>query len=261
MYMTTTLFGKLDEIAIERLKTFEESALAKSPDGYYVAYSGGKDSDVILDLVRRSGVKYTAHHHLTTCDPPELVRHVKEQPDVIIKRPELTMWQLIRKKKMPPRRNARYCCEVLKEGGGKNCVVVTGVRWGESRKRSKRRMIESCYRPNRKGTQFLNVIIDWRTDDVWRYIKERGINYCCLYDEGFKRLGCVLCPMSRDVQRDIQRWPRIAKAWERAIKATYNPDSNKRFKFKDPEEYWQWWLDRDASSKRKDDNQMMFFED
>jgi phosphoadenosine phosphosulfate reductase len=74
--MTLTLSGKsIDEIAIERLKEFEP------PDGYWVAYSGGKDSDVVLDLVRRSGVKYEAHHNLTTCDPPELVRHVKEQPD------------------------------------------------------------------------------------------------------------------------------------------------------------------------------------
>ena len=69
-----SLFGKLDDIAIERLKTFEANAIAKNPKGYYVAYSGGKDSDVILDLVRRSGVKYEAHHHLTTADPPEIVR-------------------------------------------------------------------------------------------------------------------------------------------------------------------------------------------
>ena len=62
------LFGKLDDIAIERLKTFEDNALTKRPEGYYVAYSGGKDSDVILDLVRRSGAKYTAHHHILVAD-------------------------------------------------------------------------------------------------------------------------------------------------------------------------------------------------
>ena len=204
-------------------------------------------------------MKYTAHHNLTTCDPPELVRHVKEQPDVTIIRPKLTMWQLIRKKKMPPRRNARYCCEVLKEGGGKNRIVVTGIRWGESSRRSKRRMIETCYR--NKTKQFLNVIIDWSTDDVWQYIKEQKINYCSLYDEGFKRLGCVLCPMTRDVQRQMSRWPKIARAWERAVKATYKPDNKKRFRFNNPEEYWQWWLDRDASALKQNDNQMMFFED
>ena len=250
-----SLFGKLEDIAIERLKTFEDNALAKRPEGYYVAYSGGKDSDVILDLVRRSGVKYTAHHHLTTCDPPEVVWHVKEQSDVIIKRPELTMWQLIRKKKMPPRRNARYCCEVLKEGGGKNSLVVTGIRWGESANRSKRRMVESCIRDKTK--QFLNIIIEWSTSDIWSRIRQKGIKYCSLYDEGFTRLGCVLCPMTRDVLTHLQRWPKICRGWERAIKATFQEGKQ----WATPEEYWQWWLDRDAPSLKTDKGQMMFFED
>lgn len=252
------LFGNMADIAIDRLKEFEPNALAKSPTGYYVAYSGGKDSDVILHLVRRSGVKYTAHHNLTTCDPPELVRHVKKQPDVTIHRPEITMWQLIRKKKMPPRRQARYCCEVLKEGGGKDRLVVTGIRWGESNRRAKRKMIETCYR--NKTKQFLNVIIDWTTENVWEYINTEGIEYCKLYDEGFKRLGCVLCPMTRDVKRQMERWPRIARAWEKAVKATFVPGKG-NFTFKTAEEYWQWWLDRDAPSRKTDDGPMMFFED
>lgn len=254
-----TLLGKLDEIAIDRLKTFEDAALEKSPDGYYVAYSGGKDSDVILDLVRRSGVKYTAHHHLTTADPPEVVYHVRTQSDVVIDKPELTMWQLIRKKKMPPRRQARYCCETQKEGSTPNRMVVTGVRWGESARRSKRRMIETCFKDKTK--QYLHIIIDWTTTDVWEYLKSRSIPYCSLYDEGFKRLGCVLCPMTRDVERQMKRWPKLCKAWEKAVKATFKPTPDKKFVFKTPEEYWQWWLDRDAPSKKKDENQMLFFRD
>jgi len=42
------------------------------PEGYYVAFSGGKDSIVMLDLVRRSGVKHDAHMNITSVDPPEL---------------------------------------------------------------------------------------------------------------------------------------------------------------------------------------------
>ncbi len=250
-----TLFGNLDHIAIERLYLFESSALAKRDDGYYVAYSGGKDSDVILDLVRRSGVKYTAHYHVTTCDPPELIRHIKNQSVVIFDKPEITMWQLIKKKGMPPRRNARFCCEKLKERGGIDAMVVTGVRWEESSRRKSRRMIETCFRHKEK--QFLNVIIDWTTTDVWNYLRQRKISYCSLYDEGFKRLGCVLCPMNRDVERQIQRWPRIARLWERAIKATFKPEKSG---FESAEELWLWWLDRD-SSRRKGDGQMMFFTD
>lgn len=254
--MMQTLFGQLDRIAIERLKTFEDAALKKRPEGYWFAYSGGKDSDVSLDLVRRSGVKYTAHYNVTTCDPPELIRHISQQSDVIFEKPEFTMWQLIKKKHGPPLRYRRFCCEYLKErGGADGAIVVTGVRWQESRQRKNRKMIEICFRHKQK--QFLNIIIDWSTTDVWNYLRSRKIPYCSLYDEGFKRLGCVLCPMSRDVERDIERWPRIAKLWERAIKATFKKGVSN---FDTPEELWLWWLDRDAHTK-KDDDQLMFFTD
>ena len=249
----STLFGKLKDIAIDRLREFESVALNKHQDGFYLAYSGGKDSDVILNLIRQAGVKYTAHHNLTTCDPPELVRHVKEQSDVTIHKPKLTMWQLIRKNGMPPRRNARYCCRLLKESQGDGRMIVTGVRWKESNQRSKRRMVEACYRT--KGTHYLHPIIDWETRDVWNYIHSEKIDYCKLYDEGFKRLGCVLCPMASNKQQQIDRWPKIAKAWEKAIKATYKPDDDT---FSSPEDYWQWWLDGDRPAKNKDKTVMMF---
>ena len=241
-----TLFGKLEDIAIERLVTFEP------PEGYWVAYSGGKDSDVILNLVRRSGVKYDAHHSLTTADPPEVVYHVREQPDVEIHKPKATMWEIIKQHHCPPRRNMRYCCEELKESGGENRLVVTGIRWGESARRSKRKMVESCYK--KAGTNYLNLIIDWTTTDVWQYIKQRKIKYCSLYDEGFKRLGCVLCPMTRDIERLMQRFPQICRAWERAIKATFRPEKTG---MATAEEYWQWWLDRDRKMK-PDKDEMLF---
>ena len=233
--MQKNLFNKrLDAIAIERLKAFEPA------EGYWVAYSGGKDSDVILDLVRKSGVKYTAHHSLTTADPPEVVRHVKEQPDVVIHRPKETMWQLIRRKKMPPRRRARFCCETQKEGGGSGFTVITGIRWAESGPRSERKMVEGCYRATSR--RFLNLIIDWRDEEVWEHIRSNNIRYCSLYDEGFRRLGCVLCPMNREVELHMKRWPQICRAWERTIKATYKDNSPGD----NSEEYWQWWLNRDA---------------
>jgi len=237
----------LSEIAIERLKAFEPA------EGYWVAYSGGKDSDVILDLVRKSGVKYTAHHSLTTADPPEVVRHVKEQPDVEIHRPKETMWQLIRRKKMPPRRNARYCCQTQKEPGGSGLTVITGVRRHEGANRSKRQMVEPCYRDGTK--RYLNLIVDWRTEEVWEYIRANKLEYCSLYDEGFKRLGCVLCPMNREVQLHLQRWPKLCRAWERAVKATYVPGKTQ---FPNPEEYWQWWLNRDAVTLPKDRENWLF---
>lgn len=120
------------QVAIDRLKAFEPK------EGYYLAFSGGKDSVVIKALADMAGVKYDAHYNLTSVDPPELVQFIKTFDDVIIDRPkdkdgnQITMWNLIPRKKMPPTRIIRYCCKDLKEWGGKGRMVITGVRWAES---------------------------------------------------------------------------------------------------------------------------------
>lgn len=126
------------DVAIKRFQTFEP------PEGYYLCFSGGKDSVVIKALADMAKVKYDAHYNLTSVDPPELVRFIREQySDVAIEKPrdkdgkQITMWNLIPKEKMPPTRIARYCCKVLKEGGGVGRFTVTGVRWAESARRAR----------------------------------------------------------------------------------------------------------------------------
>ena len=140
MLIENTLFGTRDKVAeaIQRLKSFEPE------DGYYVAFGGGKDSIVVLDLVKRSGVKYDAHYTITSVDPPELIRYIrKHHPDVAMDFPRdkngkvVTMWNLIPKHTIPPTRQARYCCAEIKEVNGKGRVTVTGVRWDESIRRKK----------------------------------------------------------------------------------------------------------------------------
>ena len=126
--------------AIERLKAFEP----KNGEGYYLAFSGGKDSVVCKALCDMAGVKYDATYRITTVDPPELVQFIKDKhPDVIREYPRYsdgtvaTMWNLIPRKMMPPTRIARYCCQVLKEDGGDGRMTVTGVRWAESTNRKR----------------------------------------------------------------------------------------------------------------------------
>lgn len=144
-----TLFGTENKIetAIKRLQAFEP------PEGYYLAFSGGKDSQCIYHLAKMAGVKFDAHYSITTVDPPELMMFIRDNyPDVQWERhywddgkPEhyhadgtpkqITMWNLIADHTIPPTRQARYCCSQLKETVGGGRKVVTGVRWAESVRR------------------------------------------------------------------------------------------------------------------------------
>lgn len=117
--------------AKERLKAFEPA-----DEPYYLCYSGGKDSDCIRILADLAGVKHDIVHNLTTVDAPETVRYIKSIPNVQVVTPQYSMWQLIEKKKIPPTRLIRYCCDELKEKGGKGRIKVTGVRWAESNNRN-----------------------------------------------------------------------------------------------------------------------------
>ena len=135
------------ETAIKRLQAFEP------PEGYFLAFSGGKDSQCVYHLCEMACVKFDPVYSVTSVDPPELVRFIKEHyPDVKFQRqywndskPEhhysdgrpkpITMWSLIADHTLPPTRKVRYCCSALKETGGQGRVVVTGVRWAESANR------------------------------------------------------------------------------------------------------------------------------
>lgn len=236
-----TLFGTEDKVAlsIQALQSFQQ------PDGYYVAFSGGKDSVVVKALCDMAGVKYDAHYSVTSVDPPELVQFIKEQyPDVSrdIPRDEdgnaITMWNLIPKRLMPPTRIVRYCCAELKETGGYGRMVVTGVRWAESARRANNRalvnigtakkerimlnndndesrhLVESCFRL-KKTT--LNPIINWSDEDVWEFIHKYDVPYCKLYDEGYHRLGCIGCPMSTAAAADLVKYPTYRRAYIKAF--------------------------------------------
>ena len=243
--MQRTLNGlSLAEKAVELLRDLEP------PEGYWLAFSGGKDSICVKRLCDMAGVRYEAHYSVTTVDPPELIYYMREHhPDVIWDRPEHTMFDLIANVELtPPLRQQRWCCRLLKEARGTG-TILTGVRWAESNRRAQRRQ----YEPSRKRgvtTQYLHPIIEWTDSDVWDFIREQGIPYCRLYDEGFKRLGCVLCPM-RDLHMasDARRWPGIARAYKRALQRALDnrrekngPDDWAVVKYKTGEGWFDWWV-------------------
>lgn len=276
---------KLD-VAIQRLKSFEP------PEGYFLAFSGGKDSQCIYHLAQMAGVKFDAHYNITSVDPPELIYFIREHyPDVIFDVPHdvdgkrISMWSLIQKAKIPPTRLNRYCCQKLKEVSGKGRVVVTGVRWEESAKRRKnhgvvsitnkpkttqrkadelganykineigglimnddndenRRLVEHCYRTQKI---LLNPIVDWTDDEVWEFLNEIvKVPHCCLYDEGYTRVGCIGCPLAGTKQKvEFARYPKFralyVHAFDRMIekrKVDGVPTT-----WTDGEDVMRWWL-------------------
>lgn len=301
--ITYDLMGnKHDKVqtAIDRLRAFEP------PDGYYLAFSGGKDSQCIYHLAEMAGVKFDAHYRVTSVDPPELVRFIKNQyPDVSIDIPHdkdgkpITMWNLIPRKLMPPTRIARYCCAYLKETGGKGRIVVTGVRWDESARRKNtrgpvevqskkaakvasdnnanyredgksgiilnldndaaRRTVEQCFRTHKT---IINPIVDWLEEDVWEFLNDvANVPHCALYDLGYKRLGCIGCPMAYNREKELDRYPKYKDSYMRAF-AKMLTERDKRgmghdaIFFKTPQSVMDWFLEKAQSVQMKADGQI-----
>lgn len=146
----------LEQTAIERLRFAAEMSLRVYKQPLVITYSGGKDSDVLLHLAGKAGIQYEVLHSLTTADAPETVWHVRDtfrrleltgvKCDIDTHRTpdggNVTMWNLIPRKLMPPTRRMRYCCSELKEGGAGSRFIATGVRWAESAKRKNRGALE-----------------------------------------------------------------------------------------------------------------------
>lgn len=142
-------------VAIQTLRDYEQIAnLKKDADGkngYYVCISGGKDSSVIQQLVIMAGVKCQFYHNHTTLDHPETVYFVRREKKRLedmgyefnITYPKESIESLVKRKRMLPTRLVRYCCAELKEGGGKDRVIVTGVRRAESVNRKDEALVVS----------------------------------------------------------------------------------------------------------------------
>ena len=176
------------EKSIEVLKKSESLALQYNPKGFFLAFSGGKDSQCLYHLAKLAGVKFEAHYARTGIDLPELVHFImRNYPDVIWDRPPMTFWELIIKKKMLPTRQFRYCCEVLKESGGGNSVTLTGVRRAESVKRSKRNTYEVS---NRKFSGDSKDDFDlWRKEQIAQMTK--NTNQDQFAEQGETEVRCI----------------------------------------------------------------------
>ena len=228
------------ENSIELIKRSEKLALSYNDFGFHLAFSGGKDSQVIYELCKMAEVKFKAFFYKTSVDPRELLSFIRNNyTDVEWIYPKMTMYQLILKKGMLPLRQARFCCEYLKERNGINAVVITGITKAESAKRAKRKETElSCVKGQDKV--FVHPILEWTVKDVKDFLKSRGIEMCSLYNIQ-DRIGCVGCPMSpKTMRRDFRNMPNFKRAYINTVQKLII-EKGKYSEFESAEDVVEWW--------------------
>lgn len=257
--------------SINLIRKAEKLALQYDPEnGFYLAFSGGKDSQVIYQLAKEARVKFKAHMNFTSVDPPEVIRFVREYyPDVHIIPPPMSIYDMAVKKHSLPTRKIRWCCAQYKETSGAGTVTIIGIRHAESIRRSKRNELETGDRKfsgsfdqfsrhqekmvtcvGGKDRILLSPIINWTTQDVWEYLNDRNLPHCKLYDEGFTRIGCLCCPMSSYKQKikELKKYPHVKNNWIKAIQKLIDLgyiDNN----FKDPKIGFNWWISGKSFTK------------
>ena len=280
--------------SIELLRKAEKIAMNyDKDDGFFLAFSGGKDSQALYHIAELGGVKFKAHMNLTSVDPPEVIRFVKNYyPDVELVKPKESIYNIAIRRKILPTMRVRWCCAEFKESAGAGKVTLIGIRHEESSRRSRRNEVEISsrkfsgtldeleeYRQEQKakearrkskkdGVNIMNAdqeqtlgcihgkesllispIIHWTERDVWEFLNQVvQVAHCELYDEGWRRLGCICCPMSSVKHKRMEelRWPHVKRNWIKAIKAIRNNGGYSRKNISggtsEPTGDWGGWL-------------------
>lgn len=259
-----TLGEKIKE-SIELIKQGENLALALNPtNGYYVGFSGGKDSQVLLDLVKRAGVPFKSYYSVTTNDPPENLYFIRAfYPEVTFVHHHPNLYSLISKKGMPTIHH-RWCCKIFKEGEGVGNVVLTGVRREESQKRSNYPTVDVRSRRKEhidrttpytienlmetqhhciKGQDKIMIypLADWTITDIWVYIAENKlpVNPCYKLSG---RVGCMFCPFANLEQ--ITYYETSHPLFHQLLLSNLQKFLDKRGgdqKLHSTLEYYEWW--------------------
>lgn len=234
--MATLFDEEFEAEAIERIRKF--SRIAESM-GFEVAvgFSGGKDSQVVYDLCKRSAIAFKAYFNHTFEDCITL-RFIRENyPDVIWRRPHnYGFFQNMRQNHncLLPTVEYAYCCKDYKHN--KKYVddaSIVGVRRAESAKSKKRKVFEAINKTFVKKNKVLfssyftekctgvgvgskiqlKPIVDWSDDEVWEYIKRHNLPINQQYKSS-KRIGCIICPKANfnGNYKSLLKYPKIVDA-------------------------------------------------
>lgn len=178
--------------SVELLQKAEKIALNyDAENGYYLAFSGGKDSQALFHMTQLAGVKFRAHMNLTSVDPPEVIRFVKKNyPEVELLKPGKSIFQIAVEKQILPTMRVRWCCAKYKETAGAGKVTLIGIRKAESARRAKRNEVEIN---NRKFSGNLEGLDEYRQElkakRARRKSKEQGVNITNADEE--QTLSCI----------------------------------------------------------------------
>ena len=206
--------------SIDLLKKAERLALAYGGgNGYYLAFSGGKDSQALYHIAELAGVKFDAHMNFTSVDPPEVIRFVRKfYPEVDFIKPKKSIYQLAVEKQILPTMRVRWCCAEYKENTGAGRVTLIGIRHQESSRRAKRNEVEIS---NRKYSGTLEGLDEYRQElkakRARRKSKKDGVNITNADQE--QTLGCIsgkesllISPIIHWTEQDV--WEFLNKVME-----------------------------------------------
>ncbi len=180
------------EYTLQLLQKAEKIALSyDQEDGFYLAFSGGKDSQALLHMAQLAGVKFRAHMNLTSVDPPEVIRFVRTNyKEVELNKPHKSIFRIAVEKQILPTQRVRWCCAEYKENAGAGKVTLIGIRHKESSRRAKRNEVEIS---NRKFSGSLDDFEEYRQEQkakrARRRSKKDGVNITNADNE--QTLGCI----------------------------------------------------------------------
>lgn len=298
----------------EKIREAEQALrlAAELSEHYYkkplvICYSGGKDSDVMLDIARHclKSDQFEVMNAHTTVDAPETVYYIRDKFKELerdgvkteIRKPKYkgkntSMWRLIESKRMPPTRIVRYCCLVLKETATPHRIVAVGVRESESTGRRGRdtfalraqrkedrvdRSLQKAYAMykldqidgayecefiaglKKNKNAICNPIYKFTDNDIWDYIRSKGLEVNPLYKKGYKRVGCVGCPMAgaKGQIKEFNDYPvykkNYIKAFDRMLAKNKRDGIQSKFNFTSGEQVMKWWLGENPNQITFDD--------
>jgi len=188
---------KLEE-KIEESKKLLKAAIEKFRPKIAVAWTGGKDSTVILGLIREiyGDVPIPVIFVDTTVEFKETYEFIENlrkawNLNLIIAKNEKAL------RTIKIAEDKEKCCHLLKTEALSICIresafkaLITGIRWDEQEARSGEKYISERKNPPHFR---IHPILHWTERDVWDYIKSRGIPYNPLYDRGYRSIGCEPC--------------------------------------------------------------------